>query len=477
MAGAAMEPDDFRLLNLSHFNLTMDDLQLALNLSAQAEMADCYCPAAVSDISMAYRRYHGYVSLVVCAFGILSNAINLAVLTRPSMATSPVNRLLTGLAMADVAVMVEYAPFAVFLYLVPPRAHSSELGATLLLWHMHYSQLLHTASICLTLALAAWRYISVRFPAHAPKLCTDARCWWALLLSLLAPLPLCAPSLLVFSVRRSSRAGEDGRTAYHVDLSDHARRHNQLLYESNLWLHAVVVKILPCIILTIISISLMNALYTAKQRKKKLSGQQAQALAPASAKPAKQQVQPSARRSRAEKRADRTTRMLLAVLFLFLATEVPQGVLGLMSGILGRCFFRRCYQLFGEALDLLALLNGSINFILYCAMSRQYRQTFRQLFVAPWAFKGSNNASPASPNASTAKGALPNGFAPRAPAANGVPSAASPKASPAAGTATARPSRAAVSNGNGSATAAASTAPAAPGTSAPGVRPPQSTAL
>ena len=57
-----------------------------------------------------------------------------------------------------------------------------------------------------------------------------------------------------------------------------------------------------------------------------------------------------------------------------------QGVLGLMSGILGRCFFRRCYQLFGEALDILALLNGAINFILYCAMSRQYRQTFRQLF-------------------------------------------------------------------------------------------------
>lgn len=50
MAGHVMEPDDFRLnlLNLSHFNLTLDDLQLALNLSAQAELADCYCPAAVS---------------------------------------------------------------------------------------------------------------------------------------------------------------------------------------------------------------------------------------------------------------------------------------------------------------------------------------------------------------------------------------------------------------------------------------------
>ena len=31
-------------------------------------------------------------------------------------------------------------------------------------------------------------------------------------------------------------------------------------------------------------------------------------------------------------------------------------------------------------MDILALLNGAINFILYCAMSRQFRTTFGQLF-------------------------------------------------------------------------------------------------
>lgn len=76
-----------------------------------------------------------------------------------------------------------------------------------------------------------------------------------------------------------------------------------------------------------------------------------------------------------------------------LITCCIQGVLGLMSGILGRCFFRRCYQLFGEALDILALLNGSINFVLYCAMSRQYRQTFRQLFSV-WPYSGKCTAAP-----------------------------------------------------------------------------------
>lgn len=67
---------------------------------------------------------------------------------------------------------------------------------------------------------------------------------------------------------------------------------------------------------------------------------------------------------------DRTTRMLLAVLFLFLLTEFPQGILALLSGILGDAFFSECYGHLGELMDILALINSAINFILYCLMSR-----------------------------------------------------------------------------------------------------------
>lgn len=86
------------------------------------------------------------------------------------------------------------------------------------------------------------------------------------------------------------------------------------------------------------------------------------------------------RASRSDKRTDRTTRMLIAVLILFLVTEIPQGILGLLSAYVGDCFFRNCYHKFGELMDILALLNSSINFILYCSMSRQFRMIFGQLF-------------------------------------------------------------------------------------------------
>lgn len=62
------------------------------------------------------------------------------------------------------------------------------------------------------------------------------------------------------------------------------------------------------------------------------------------------------------------------------AFELFPGILGLLSGILGTCFFRNCYNLFGEMMDILALINGAINFILYCFMSRQFRLNFEKLF-------------------------------------------------------------------------------------------------
>lgn len=80
-----------------------------------------------------------------------------------------------------------------------------------------------------------------------------------------------------------------------------------------------------------------------------------------------------------EKQTDRTTRMLLAVLLLFLITEVPQGILGSLTLFFGDKFFKDCYQKLGDVADILALTNSAINFALYYVMSRQFRTTFKSL--------------------------------------------------------------------------------------------------
>ncbi|XP_017790663.1 PREDICTED: sex peptide receptor-like [Habropoda laboriosa] len=357
---------------LLSWNITDEDIDYVnnYNISNLAKPA-CYCNGTVRDLAVKYRNYHGYVALVVCLFGMLANMLNFIVLTRKDMVTTPINSILTALAMADGLVMLEYIPFAIYMYIVLPKRQIFPYAwAVFVLFHMHFTQLLHTISIAITLTLAVWRYIAIRFPQYNAW-CTTARCRTALWSSVLVPIVACAPSYLVFGIREQT-LNENGtmEIAYIVDS-----QHKDFFYQLNFWVLGVVVKLLPCVILTVISCWLIKALYRAKSRKQALKNYN-QCKSTTSMGNGMVPRRPS----KSEKRADRTTKMLVAVLLLFLVTEIPQGILGLLSGVLGDCFFRNCYHNFGEVMDILALLNGAINFILYCSMSRQFRTTFGQLF-------------------------------------------------------------------------------------------------
>lgn len=154
------------------FNITDEDIDYMTNLGYGNETGediettdtDCYCNGVARDLAISYKAYHGYVALVVCVFGTVANILNIVVLTRKDMVVAPINRILTGLASADMLVMVEYIPFATYVYLVLPEHKMFPYGwAVFVLFHMHFANILHTISIALTLTLAVWRYIAIRW--------------------------------------------------------------------------------------------------------------------------------------------------------------------------------------------------------------------------------------------------------------------------------------------------------------------------
>lgn len=204
----------------------------------------------------------------------------------------------------------------------------------------------------------------------------------AICISYVLPILLCIPSYLITAIRTTT-VKEEGKAylLYHLDLSDFAKT-NQLFYMSCFWTYSVFIKLLPCLILTVISYWLIKALCSAKKRKQILRGYNACPTTVATTE------LPERRPNKSERRTERTTKMLVAVLLLFLITEFPQGIMGMLSGLFGKEFFQKYYHISGDFMDLLALLNGAINFILYCSMSRQFRQTFGQLFkpkiLAKW---------------------------------------------------------------------------------------------
>ena len=101
---------------------------------------------------------------------------------------------------------------------------------------------------------------------------------------------------------------------------------------------------------------------------------------------------PKVKRNRAIENL-RTTLMLTIVCILFLITEFPQSILIFFSLLMKDSFYKNVYMPLGDLLDIIALINNSINFLLYCAMSRAFRNTFYKIIVDSWCFKCVKNTA------------------------------------------------------------------------------------
>ena len=61
----------------------------------------------------------------------------------------------------------------------------------------------------------------------------------------------------------------------------------------------------------------------------------------------------------------------------------------MLSAIVGKDFFLSCYNPLGEIMDMMALINSAINFLLYCLMSTQFRTAGKKIL----GIKGRNAAT------------------------------------------------------------------------------------
>ncbi|OQR77613.1 FMRFamide receptor-like [Tropilaelaps mercedesae] len=237
----------------------------------------------------------------------------------------------------------------------------------------------HTVSTWLTVALAVWRWMAVTLTSRMRNMCSMRYAQITIVCAYVSTAVVCIPNYMTFSVHKvnaTSRLSGQPVVSYKLDFT--VVSHFVSIRTFSFWIYSVLMKLVPCFALTALSMALMRALCEADERRRRLkarpNSQPGAASGATSAEP------PSAN----QRSSDRTTRMLLAVLMLFLITEFPAGILSLLSGIFGDTFFESYYLRVGDILDVLALINSSVNFILYCSMSRQFRKTFALLFTPRW---------------------------------------------------------------------------------------------
>ncbi|ELU07445.1 hypothetical protein CAPTEDRAFT_24794, partial [Capitella teleta] len=326
----------------------------------------------LAAFNRAYKGLHGYLAVVVCVFGIIANILNIAVLTRKNM-ISATNCILTGLAVSDGLTMVAYLPFALRFYVLYGTESSIERNTAgamrFLLFYACFSVVVHTVSIWLTVTLAVFRYIFIKYPRQGAVLCSLFRAKVAVFLVYVITLVVCIPNFVTITVQGEPQSS-NGTTAvlWFVGFKMETKA-DKFIHDFNFWIQAILVKLVPCFGLTILSILLVQTMKRAEARRKNL--RQKSAPAPSASS--------SADSSTRDRKTNRTTRMLLSVVVLFLLTEFPQGILNLLSGLL-ECFVNEVYNPLGDFMDILALINNGINFLLYCTMSKQFRDTFIEVF-------------------------------------------------------------------------------------------------
>ena len=322
--------------------------------------------------SSSFKLIHGYAILLVCLVAMPLILINIIVLTRKRMLSST-NSILTALAISDFIIMLIHIPTAVKYNCIVETSifeitNTTQLTKCDYFWttydliFVHLNQTFHSTSIWLTVLLAIFRYIYVWHNKFGKRLCTRKNSNIAIMITLFFCILISIPSYMCLKIKEIKTNNNNNESSlkqyYKLTRTEYARRSDGLLFRSALFIQAFCIKLIPCILLIIFSSLLFYSVR--KNPKKQLY---------------------SVNRNKREKEYRRTNIMLVLVCFLFFVTEFPQGVLAIMSLINhSKDFHSEIYMKFDDVIDIIALINNAINFILYCRMSSAFRRTFKETF-------------------------------------------------------------------------------------------------
>ncbi|KAK5976483.1 7 transmembrane receptor [Trichostrongylus colubriformis] len=363
-------PNDAPLFDLTH-NATRNFLRTLANFQSL------------------YAPIHGYVCIGLCVFGILTNLVHVVVLTRRVMRNSAVNCVLTAVAICDIGTMATYLIYISHFVILrqttcgPTFTHG---WMQFLQWHVMLSITLHTTSLWLAVAMAFIRRMTLRVAQLNSSWQRPNFAWKLCIAIYIIVAVACIPSLFVHEIDiyqgivwepsqprcASLYPVNYTEPIYTFTVSKAATANNCRIFKLNIWMIGLVFKVIPCILLMFFSVGLVNKIRQTEKHRRKLTNVSLNNL---------NSCDSSVSGRKKSHKSDRTTTMLVVILVVFLITELPQGIISILCAIFTTDVHKYLYFYLGDILDLLSLLNSSVNFVLYCVMSSRYRQTFWLVFL------------------------------------------------------------------------------------------------
>ncbi|XP_075748310.1 sex peptide receptor isoform X1 [Rhipicephalus microplus] len=327
----------------------------------------------------------GYAMPLLLVVTIIANTLIVVVLSQRHMRT-PTNIVLLGMAICDMLTLLVPSPWYFYIYslgnyerMITPASACYAYNSM----HEVIPNFFHTSSIWLTLLLAGQRYIYVCRPARARDWCTvpnvtRAMCW-IMALAFAHQLPRFFDRTfedVQFRWNDEVLWGCSMRTASWVRtvFAEHA------YFIAYYAFKVIFVNTGPCTALVVLNLLLFKALKRARNKRLRL-------------------FQELRRKSDSKRHRDRncTTMMLIIVVTVFLVVEIPLVVTVLLHVLINTIRVRTVSY---ESLNIVILfsnffimLSYPVNFAIYCGMSRQFRETFKDLFLVGSVINRRENSS------------------------------------------------------------------------------------
>ncbi|XGW17263.1 hypothetical protein V3C99_002122 [Haemonchus contortus] len=316
--------------------------------------------------SSIYTGFHRFICLVVCIVGISLNILHFYVLSRRPMRAYIINAILCAMAVCDALTMSSY-----LIYIIKFRIFDNNgvIGYSypwlvFLIIHVTSSIALHTCSLYLSVTMAYIRWTALdRLDA---KWINNSAVRHIFFFTAASVAFISIPTLMVHKIVPVSEVLETNDTQYdnlYTVQLDEIDFNGCTLFRANLWLTGIFFKALPCALLLWFTIALIWKLCEMSEKRRQLRGDG------------------STSRKCTKLSMDKTTLMLIIMLVVFLCTELPQGLLAILSAMYPSHIHTMVYVNVGEMLDLLSLVNCLTSFVLYCCMSSTYRSTVRALIM------------------------------------------------------------------------------------------------
>ncbi|XP_013383231.1 sex peptide receptor-like [Lingula anatina] len=315
---------------------------------------------------------YGYLSPIVVLFTVITNVLICVILLRRHMRT-PTNVLLVFMALSDLFTGLFPLPFLLYVYTAGRYVDYLPFDTC---WMYKYlfeiiPTIFHTASIWLTVALACQRYVYICHSTRAREWCTipnviKATCI-IYILSILSQLSRCLDTDITACEVPSLVNPNETITTCFEQLTPLIEANQNLYYNIFFWYRVVVIHAIPCVTLVVMNALLVRALRRARRRRERLLQQN--------------------RKSEWKKihESNCTTLMLIAVVGVFLVVEVPMAISFILY-IVQNTFellilTDDTQQSISMIINFFILLSYPLNFFIYCAMSRQFRETFKQVVL------------------------------------------------------------------------------------------------